>query len=72
MYHSQPDMGGEFGEDAVAGAAVCGAIGLVKKKKQEQQAKQQAAATASANKKMADTYYRAYSVCLEARGYKVK
>ena len=65
-------MGGEFGEGAAAGAAVGGAVGLVKKKKQEQQAKQQAAATTSANKEMADNYYRAYSVCLEARGYKVK
>ncbi|MEE4313397.1 MAG: hypothetical protein V2J11_02825 [Desulfofustis sp.] len=64
-------MGGEFGKGAGAGAIAGGVGGLVKKSKQDQ-AKQQTAPMTAESTELEDKYYRAYGVCLEARGYSVK
>jgi hypothetical protein len=65
-------VAGDTGKGAGYGAAAGGAIGLVRKNKSEkeqeqyQQQQQQTAATQRSN------YDRAYSACLEGRGYTVK
>lgn len=64
-------MGGEFGKGAGAGAIAGTVGGLVKKSKQDQ-AKQQAGPMTAENMELEDKFYRAYSVCLEARGYSLK
>jgi hypothetical protein len=76
-------IAGDAGEGAAAGAVVGTAAGGAKKREarrqaaaQQQQAQQQAQATANAQaaetqQKLA-TYNKAYSACLEGRGYSVK
>jgi hypothetical protein len=64
-------MGGEFGKGAGAGA-IAGTVGGLAKKSKQDQAKQQTAPVATQNTELEEKYYRAYSVCLEARGYAVK
>jgi hypothetical protein len=64
-------MGGEFGKGAGAGA-IAGAVGGLAKKRRQDPAGQQTAPVTAQNTELEGNYYRAYGVCLEARGYAVK
>ncbi len=63
-------------DDAKKGAAIGGVLGLMRqssKNRADQQAYQQARAVAEqAEQKQREDYRRAYSACLEARGYTVR
>lgn len=66
-------IAGDTGKGAAIGAVVGGVRGRRAKKSHD--AQQQAANNAGADaqeKKMADDYKRAFSVCMEAKGYTVK
>jgi len=69
-------IAGDAGKGAAMGAAAGGVGGGLKKrsqKKQQEQERQKSAQEQAADyQKNRDLYNRAYSVCLEGKGYKVK
>ena len=66
-------IAGDAGDGAAIGAIVGGIRGRrAKKGRDAQQQQQNNAAAAGQQQKMLDDYKRAFSVCLEAKGYTVK
>ena len=66
-------IAGDAGDGAAIGAIVGGLRGRrAKKARDAQQQQQNNAAAAGQEQKMLDDYKRAFSVCLEAKGYTVK
>ena len=66
-------IAGDAGEGAAIGAIVGGLRGRRAKKSRDSQQQAQNNASAQAQEqKMADDYKRAFSVCMEAKGYTVK
>ena len=66
-------IAGDTGEGAAIGAIAGGLRGRRATKAQNQQAQQQASSTAEAKEKeMLDNYKKAFSACMEGKGYTVK
>jgi hypothetical protein len=64
---------GDAGEGAAVGAIVGGLAGRRQGKQEQAQQNQQAQASASAaEQEMKDTFKKAFSVCLEGKGYTIK
>lgn len=64
---------GDAGEGAAVGAVVGGIAGRQKSKQAQAQANQQAEASAAAKEQeMRDSFKKAFSVCIEGKGYTVK
>jgi len=66
-------VGGDAGDGAAVGAIAGGVAGRRQAKKQAKAQTQQAAAGASsAEQEMKDKYAKAFSVCMEGKGYTIK
>ena len=66
-------IAGDAGKGAAIGAAAGGMGGIAGKKKKDAQKEQQAQKTAvSADQAKLDSFKKAYSACLEGKGYSVK
>jgi len=64
---------GDAGEGAAVGAVVGGIAGRRQSKQAQEQANQQAqASTAAKEQEMKDSFKKAFSVCIEGKGYTVK
>jgi hypothetical protein len=65
-------IAGNTGEGAAIGAGVGALAGLFRKREEQQQAQQaQAQATQEENQRL-QTYYQAWTACMEGRGYSVQ
>lgn len=65
-------LGGEFGKGAAAGAVVGGLVGGIQKHRQGQATASVDQQTQQIYQQQIDKYNRAYSACLEGKGYTVK
>jgi hypothetical protein len=64
---------GDTGQGAAVGAIAGGAAGMRQKKVTQQQQQQQAAATASKTEQdMLNSFNKAFSACIEGKGYTIK
>lgn len=64
-------IAGDPGMGAAIGAAVGGGTGMLRRRRSEMQYEQQVKAQAAGNQASQQTFNRAYSVCLEGKGYKI-
>lgn len=64
-------IGGNAGKGAAIGAGVGAAMGSAKRRRGEMEYRQSVEQAAADQKQKQDTFNRAYSTCLGARGYKV-
>ena len=64
-------IAGDAGKGAAIGAAVGGAGGAMKRRRGEMEYQQSVQAASAQQKQNQETFNRAYSTCLTARGYKV-
>ncbi|MDN5940246.1 MAG: glycine zipper domain-containing protein [Nitrospira sp.] len=64
-------IAGDAGKGAAIGAAVGGGAGMMRRRRSEMQYEQKTQAQAANNQGSQQTFNRAYSVCLEGKGYKV-
>ncbi|WP_319550575.1 glycine zipper domain-containing protein [Desulfogranum marinum] len=65
-------LGGEFGKGAAAGAAVGGLVGGMQNRRQQQATATTDQQAQQIYNQQIDSYNRAYSACLEGKGYTVK
>ncbi|MEA5532561.1 glycine zipper family protein [Crocosphaera sp. XPORK-15E] len=65
-------IGGNVGEGAAIGAGVGALAGLFKRREEQQQATQATNQAAAQEQQKLQTYYRAWTACMEGRGYTVK
>lgn len=65
-------LGGEFGKGAAAGAAVGGLVGGIQNRRQQQATATTDQQAQQIYQQQIDRYNRAYSACLEGKGYTVK
>lgn len=64
-------IGGDVGEGAAIGAGVGALAGLFRKGKDQQQQAQAQAQANTAEQQRLQTYYRAWTACMQGRGYTV-
>jgi uncharacterized protein YcfJ len=65
-------LDGNFGKGAAAGAIVGGAVGVISRHRKERKAKATSEQIERQKKELLEKYNKAYSACLEAKGYTVK
>ncbi|GFE68540.1 glycine zipper family protein [Chroococcus sp. FPU101] len=64
-------IGGNAGEGAAIGAGVGALAGLFRRHRAEEQAQQASAQAATQEQQAVQLYYRAWTTCMQARGYTV-
>jgi hypothetical protein len=64
-------IGGDVGEGAAIGAGVGALAGLFRKREEQQQQAQVQAQTNKAEQQQLQTYYSAWTACMQGRGYTV-
>jgi hypothetical protein len=64
-------IGGNVGEGAAIGAGVGALAGIFRKREEQQQQAQAQAQTNTAEQEKLQTYYRAWTACMQGRGYNV-
>lgn len=64
-------IGGDVGEGAAIGAGVGALAGLFRKREEQQQQAQVQAQTNEAEQQKLQTYYSAWTACMQGRGYSV-